>query len=158
MNKESTVLVTEYMPLAESIAWRRSRLVPKSVTVDELKSVAYLGLVDAALRFDPSKGAFANYARTRISGEITDFLRRERSFVNLDEVSEPGYAQVFYDDFFDVVEDELGPSGGEIVRSYYVDGMTLKDIGRERGFSESRASQILGGCHRRMKRRFKEHA
>ena len=44
---------------------------------DELQSVAYLALVEAAQSFDPSRNVnFATFARLRIQGALLD-LRRE---------------------------------------------------------------------------------
>lgn len=69
-------LVESYRPLAERIArWVFSRY-PKVLELDDLVGAAFLGLVDAARRFDPARGiAFEAFAGTRIRGAVLDALR-----------------------------------------------------------------------------------
>ena len=86
MNKQ---LVIDYMPLADNLAKKKSQSVPKSISLDELKSAAYMGLVDAASKFDDKKGVpFSCYARIRISGEMKDYLR-SLSYEKSDFLEEP---------------------------------------------------------------------
>jgi len=62
------------MPLARSLAngYRYERVVER----DELRSTAYLALVEAARTFDPKRNVnFATYARHRIRGALRDFQR-----------------------------------------------------------------------------------
>src|SRR5690606_9250413 len=74
--REREELVVNYMPLANKIAWAKRKTTPICITIDELKSAAYMGLVEAASRFDPARGvAFGVFARMRIAGQITDYLR-----------------------------------------------------------------------------------
>lgn len=74
-------LVQEHLALAQKLANKRYRTVNKSVQLGDLLSAAYLGLIDAAERFDPlkvnsqSKNPFDCYARRRILGEMNDYLR-----------------------------------------------------------------------------------
>jgi DNA-directed RNA polymerase specialized sigma subunit len=51
-------LVVDYIPLASKLAWQKSMTTPQSVTFDELKSAAYMGLVDAASKFDAGLSLF----------------------------------------------------------------------------------------------------
>jgi RNA polymerase sigma factor for flagellar operon FliA len=52
--------------------------LPQSVEVEDLISAGTMGLIAAADRFDPSRGAsFETYARYRIRGAILDELRRQ---------------------------------------------------------------------------------
>src|SRR5699024_10322514 len=52
--------------------------LPKSVSRDDLVSLAYLGLFDALKRFEPERdNKFNTYASFRIRGSIIDGLRRE---------------------------------------------------------------------------------
>jgi RNA polymerase sigma factor for flagellar operon FliA len=44
--------------------------------VDDLRQEAFIGLLDAASRFDPERGEFRQYARRRIRGAIRDWCRR----------------------------------------------------------------------------------
>lgn len=147
------------MPLAESMARGRSRNLPANITLDEVRSAALFGLSDAAHRYEPDRGVpFASYARVRIAGEITDFFRATSyDSKEPDEVPVAEEApRVETEDFFEFVISELGESDGKLLRMYYLDGKSLKEVGRERGVSESRASQILKDCHLRLKKRLKK--
>lgn len=95
LTPEQAKLVHDNVDLAHHIAlseWRKNR---QEMEKYEVVSLAYQGLVTAAMRFDPSRvtpetlasgKAFAGYARTRILGSIVDWQRsrdhvprRERS-------------------------------------------------------------------------------
>jgi RNA polymerase sigma factor (sigma-70 family) len=143
-----------YVPLADRIARSRSANLPPNVTFDEVRSAARYGLADAAARYDETRGVpFPSYARVRISGEITDFFRGvSYDPVQLDDCpSHEARSQVETDDFFDFVDSLVGSEDGKLVRMYYVDDRSLKEAGCARGVGESRASQILKDCHRRLK-------
>lgn len=145
-----------YVPLADGIARSRSSNLPPNVTFDDVRSAAYYGLADAASRYDESRGVpFPSYARTRISGEITDFFRGVRYDSNEcgDRAHHESHNQAETDDFFDFVDTLIGSEDGKLVRMYYVDGRSLKEAGEARGVGESRASQILKDCHRRLKKK-----
>jgi RNA polymerase sigma factor for flagellar operon FliA len=64
--------------LAKGIALRLAGRVPKSVDLDDLIAAGMLGLIDAADRFDETRGIpFEAYSRRRIQGAILDALRAE---------------------------------------------------------------------------------
>lgn len=154
-------LAERYIPLAESIACRRSRGLPRNVTLDDLKSAAYFALVDAASKYDPNRGVpFPIYARTRISGGITDFFRGVKydsnEVVEVEEASRHDPLET--EDFFDFVSRELGEEDGKSVRMHYFEGRSLREVGAARGVSESRASQILGDCRDRLRRKMMKEA
>lgn len=147
-------LVNDYIPLAKSLARRFNP--PRHVSRDEIQSAAYMGLVDAASKFDPCKGSFANYASIRIVGEIKDHLKKSCIHDNMSSLE--GHDVLFCDadsacsrDFFDFVCSKLGAIEEKVVRMYYVEDRTLKEIGDAQGVSESRVSQILSKCHKRIK-------
>jgi len=65
-------LVEQFTPLAARLASRYSH----GVGIDEdLRQVAMLGLLEAANRFDPSKGNFAAFAIPTITGTLKKHLR-----------------------------------------------------------------------------------
>lgn len=74
--KEIDVLVRSVMPMldryADSFAgeWRR---FPR----DDFKSVALEAALDAATRFDPTKGPFAVFVRFRVLGAFYTYIRKE---------------------------------------------------------------------------------
>lgn len=70
-------LVQEYMAtLVRPISVRVHGGLPHQVELDDLIQQGYLGLVDAMDRFCPERGVrFETYARPRIFGALTDYLR-----------------------------------------------------------------------------------
>jgi RNA polymerase sigma factor (sigma-70 family) len=86
------------LKLARVRARVRSRAHPSSYL--EYLCAAYLGLVDAAGRYDPARGSFLAFASRRVDGAILDYQRRtrlvgsrnhpmERRRVNLRQIPEP---------------------------------------------------------------------
>ncbi|WP_243697071.1 sigma-70 family RNA polymerase sigma factor [Labedella endophytica] len=65
-------LVHGHLALAEALAERWSSR--KSDRLD-LRQVAYVGLVQAARRFDQQRGMFASFAASHIRGELMHYLR-----------------------------------------------------------------------------------
>lgn len=157
-SEERNALVEKYLPLAESLAWKKNRVTPNSISIDELKSAAYMGLMNAADRFDADKGSFAAYASIRIVGEIKDYLRQVGRFpsVSLDTAVEEDDFELSSilearqennpDEFFEEATKCLNDLGKKVVTSYYKDDQSLKDIGLKIHVSESRVSQIMKGC------------
>jgi RNA polymerase sigma factor for flagellar operon FliA len=78
VTEDVRLLIVDHVPLIDltvSQVLRRRRL-PAYVTRDELLSAAQLGLVKAALRFNPDRGAsFKTYALVRMYGAVIDELR-----------------------------------------------------------------------------------
>jgi RNA polymerase sigma factor for flagellar operon FliA len=84
--KERNELITNYIPLANKLAFQKNKFVSKNITFEELKSAAYMGLVDAAIRFDNKRNcSFFSYAKIRISGEICDFIRKNKTCIYLED-------------------------------------------------------------------------
>lgn len=70
-------LLEQYSPLVKRIAQHLLLRLPSSVVLDDLVQAGMIGLLEAAKRFDPSKGAsFETYAGIRIRGAIIDEVRR----------------------------------------------------------------------------------
>ena len=68
-------LVLSHLYLAEKIAKSKKKKL-SHISYDELKSAAYLGLVEASTRYNPDvNNCFAAYAVWRIIGSIRDYLR-----------------------------------------------------------------------------------
>lgn len=77
--RERERLTLENLGLAESLARRFSQ---RGARDDDLVQVAYIGLWNAACRFDPERGTtFAAFASPTISGEIKRYLRDHGWFV-----------------------------------------------------------------------------
>ncbi|MBV1861342.1 MAG: FliA/WhiG family RNA polymerase sigma factor [Nannocystaceae bacterium] len=67
----------EHAPIARRIALRMARRLPDPVLVDDVVAAAYLGLTQAAERYDAKRGEpFLGFAEQRIRGAVYDELRR----------------------------------------------------------------------------------
>lgn len=142
---ERNQLVLNYMPLANKIASDKNKNTPKNITLDELKSAAYLGLIKAANKFNKElKCSFATYAKYRIIGEIKDYLRKNKTkFI---EITDQYYYNVENQDQIDIlsfVYSILDATGQSVIKMYYVDNKSMKQIGRQLNITESRVSQMI---------------
>jgi RNA polymerase sigma factor for flagellar operon FliA len=71
-----TRLIEEHLPLVNHIVFQVAVHFPRHVDRDELVRAGALGLVEAARRFDDSKGVpFQRFAAQRIRGAIIDAVR-----------------------------------------------------------------------------------
>ncbi len=75
------MLIREHMPLVELLVERMVPQVPSFMSRDDMTSAAMVGLIDAANRFDESKGVkFRTFAEYRIRGAILDEMRKQDWF------------------------------------------------------------------------------
>lgn len=75
-NREREILITSHLSKVKFLADRMAAKLPPSVERDDLYGAGVIGLVDAAERYDASRGvAFTTFAETRIRGAILDSLR-----------------------------------------------------------------------------------
>lgn len=152
-------LVVQYIPLANKLAYQKKKSLPKFVDVEDLKSAAYLGLVEAASRFNPSFGvAFSTFAYPRIFGSIHDYLRDQgwikrgdlTPIISLD--SEGDYClgntiqakkETNLDECFDYITNNLDNNAKKLLRYYFIEEYSMKELGLKAGVSESRISQLI---------------
>jgi RNA polymerase sigma factor for flagellar operon FliA len=72
-----TVVVERYAPLVKRIAHHLLLRMPASVQIDDLIQSGMIGLLEAAKKYDVSKGAsFETYAGIRIRGSMLDEVRK----------------------------------------------------------------------------------
>lgn len=70
-------LITRYAPMVKRIAHHLLGRLPKSVQLDDLIQAGMIGLLEAAGKYDMSKGAsFETYAGIRIRGTMLDEVRK----------------------------------------------------------------------------------
>ena len=70
-------MVERYAPLVKRIAHHMMARMPSSVQVEDLIQAGLVGLLEAARKYDVSKGAsFETYAGIRIRGSMIDEVRR----------------------------------------------------------------------------------
>lgn len=71
-------LVMSHLPLVKYLVGRISAKLPPHLDQQDLMSVAVIGLITAAERFDPGRGIqFKTFAEKRIMGSIMDELRAQ---------------------------------------------------------------------------------
>src|SRR5262245_33907776 len=70
--------VAACLPFVESLARRMASTMPHSIDLGDLVQDGVLGLIDAAHRFDESRGIkFETFAERRVRGAMIDALRRD---------------------------------------------------------------------------------
>ncbi len=78
MESDRASLIERHLPLVEQVVLRVSGSFPRFVDRSELVSAGMLGLVEAADRFDATRGVpFAGFAVQRIRGAVLDVARSE---------------------------------------------------------------------------------
>lgn len=71
-------IVESYLPLVGYVAAMIRPALPSHIDLDDLYSYGSIGLIEAAERYDPSRGVkFTTYATRRIRGAIIDELRSQ---------------------------------------------------------------------------------
>lgn len=74
---DKTLIVEQYAPLVKRIAHHMLARLPASVQLDDLIQAGMIGLLEAASKYDGSKGAkFETFAGIRIRGSMIDEIRR----------------------------------------------------------------------------------
>ncbi len=156
-------LVEQYVPLANKLAYQKKKSLPKFIDVEDLKSAAYMGLVEAATRYDESKGvAFSTFAYPRIFGEIHDYLRKQgwikrcdlTPMISLDSAccgeedcvlkdTIAGKPADNTEECFEVITFNLDHQAKAVLRHYFIDDYSMKEVGEKFGISESRISQLV---------------
>lgn len=156
-------LVVQYMPLANKLAFQRKKTLPNFIDIEDLRSAAYLGLVEAASRFDPSLGiAFSTFAYPRIFGAIHDWLR-EQGWVRRGDLTQvlsldaqcadsedcalkdtiEAKPEDDTEECFEVITLKLDAQAKAVLRHYFIDDYSMKEVGEKFGVSESRISQLI---------------
>jgi RNA polymerase sigma factor (sigma-70 family) len=148
LTKETQRLVVEFMPFADSIAANKFKSTPPQIQLDELKSAAYLGLCDAATRYD-GKQDFKPLAAIRILGQIKDYLRslgrsvKARSIPEDYDVEAKAVAPIFEEVLDDVCKKNVSPIAKKIFAMYYGQGLTMAEIAREINLTPARVCQLI---------------
>jgi RNA polymerase sigma factor FliA len=76
-DQDMTEIVNRYAPLVKRIAHHLLLRMPASVQVDDLIQSGMIGLIEAAKKYDVTKGAsFETYAGIRIRGSMLDEVRK----------------------------------------------------------------------------------
>lgn len=151
---ERNDLIVNHMSYAERLSSIQYRKVPKSIQWDELRSAAYMGLVDAANKYDGEQD-FVCYSRWRIIGEMQDYLKsrplcgRSKSCKiqffeeDYDYAAEPEPDN--FNEFFEDLTSDLKSTVKRVLYFYYAEDFTLRQIAERMDISQTRVHQILQG-------------
>jgi len=157
-------LVLTNLELARKIARQRKKKI-SNVSLDDLESAAYFGLVQAAESYDVKKSDnFVQYAIFKIFGAIRDYLREllwgprknpwNKKDQNFDEFVEKNQNQD--DELFYKIIAVLPENSQVALKKYYVDCEKMSDIANVLGVNESRVSQIISESKRVLKEKWSE--
>jgi RNA polymerase sigma factor (sigma-70 family) len=142
--EERNELIIKYIPLANKIAFQKNKTTPKNITLDEIKSAAYMGLIDAATKFRPELCSFPTYAKFRIIGSIKDYLKNIKiDFCELKDYYFSSSCDYDNLDLFPSIFSFLDYTGQNVIKMYYIENKSMKHIGDFLGVSESRISQMI---------------
>jgi len=149
MTEENQRLVVEFMPFADAIAANKFKKMPPQVQLDELKSAAYLGLCDAATRYD-GKQDFKPLAAIRIIGQIKDYLRSLQCSVKAIAIPEDydieckaEETKSFEDMVGEICENKISPLVKKIFTMYYGQGLTQNEIAKRMDYTPARVCQLI---------------
>jgi RNA polymerase sigma factor (sigma-70 family) len=68
-------LIINHLPLANKLVFQNSGYLKDYNEIEELKSIAYLSLVEAAQKYDKNRSSFITYAYYKITFSIKDYFR-----------------------------------------------------------------------------------
>jgi|GEM_PF-1939511 len=163
---EQQNLVVSHLSLAHKLA-RFAKKKASFLNYDELKSAAYLGLSEAALKFDCNLGiSFEIFASYRVFGAIKDYMRelswgsrnnpvKAESFESQEELTYNDKVEEKVD-VFEKITDPLPSINKKILRLHYVEEVKIKDIADGMGVHESRVSQILSASRNNLRQYWEE--
>lgn len=121
-------LILAHMPMVKRVAVHLKARLPPFMELDELVQVGMVGLIEAALAFDPTKGfEFEHFALSRVRGAILDEVRRQ-SFL-------PRSAVAFNkneNEAMHVMAAELGRAPTQVELAQYM-GKEIEEFHKERG-------------------------
>lgn len=167
------LLVEQNVEFARGCAKMWMRRLGKVIEPDELFSIAYEGLCDAAARFSPDRGTFRSYAFTRIRGAIVDEARvrlgREgtvrphripaHAISSLEELDSSGFQARADDDSIDSIESrdfidcmlaQLPEREKLCMTLLLLEGLHQYEIAEVLGVTPARVSQLVASAGRRI--------
>lgn len=144
-------MVEDNLYLAE-IAANKARLRNMNLNRDECLASAAYGLMDAASRYDKSKGSFSTSGSIRAKYQITDDLRDKTRWFNYGprktivtpvaipanlRKSHEGFAKVDSAESFEVMIAPLKEREKRVLRKCFIEDLDRKEIAKSEGLTES---------------------
>lgn len=167
-NMKNEELVVSNTPLVGHIA---KKYLYTGHEYDDLVQEGMIGLMKAAEAFDPERGCrFSAFAGFCIENSIRMYLRREkkhkRCVLSLDqEICEDGsrleeiigfqpeaFEDIWKQDLLERAAGTLGRKERELIRKYYLDGITQEELSRRYGIGQSTLSKKLKRVLAKMRR------
>lgn len=166
LTKEMESLVTENMGLAGRVV---KEFLSTGIDSDDLRSLAYMGLVKAAESFDAGKGyKFSSFSNRCMRNEILMFLRQNKkhlSCISYDAVMEDGetpYLELFGEEdpalgrventgWYDALTWNLSDREKKVVDLVIIHKKSQTAICKDMGISQSYISRIRKTATQKMK-------
>jgi RNA polymerase sigma factor for flagellar operon FliA len=178
---DSITLIEKYKKLVykESKKYSRKLKPDGLLTIDDIKNMGFVGLLEAASRYNNEElDKFASFAFYRIRGNIIDevdkILQTDKkkkngiTFVNIEDeqidnaiccensVVQDLYKKELLEIIDHIVEEECTEREKQVINLKYKSGMKNKDIAKELKLSEGRVSNICNKSIRKIKEKIKE--
>lgn len=151
--KERDDLIINNISLAEALAKIRFKFTPHFIQFSELISAAYYGLLHAAETHQKQRSSFVTWATIKINSAMKDYAREcfrlSLRFVSLDAQNNEdeslldSIAIIPATSSFDELIENLNPIGKKLIFMYYVERLTMKEIGQKIGVEQPRVSKML---------------
>jgi len=176
MNEQQEKLVLDNMGFANYLAMKMSKKIPRYITLDELKSAAYEGLIAATKNYDHST-KFTTYSSYFIRGSMLDYIRyvsesrkkHKLEFVSLDSrigsddktlgetICGKTNSHQFTEDFFDGLKNIVNKREMWILRTYYIEEKCLNEIAKILKIGRTGASFALVKARNKILRFIREN-
>lgn len=161
-------LIESHLDLVARIARNIAMRLPPSFQFEDLRGQGYIGLVQAADRWDETRGVpFVYFAARRIRGEILESVRRRHWVANTmheitpDVLEIPGAGAESIEKPIEVnakrkllglAIEALTGTERATFETYFVHGGQLRDISARFKVSQNKASAMLQGVKKSMRR------
>jgi len=162
-------LIEKHLPWVKKLAKaKKSKMPYPQISVEELISAGNKALVEIASKYEEEKGNFSAFAKKRILGEMTNELSRRCA--HTDYRMKPVFYQsldnqqdsslIYYDEepesLFDIVAMALPDpkKDGMMLKWYFIEELTFKQIGERLGLTEGRVSQMFNHFKNQIRKSF----
>ena len=160
-------LINKYLDLPRievlSMVSKRNWRLPPYMDLEDLIQAGYIGLIDAANKYNKEKGVWINYARIRIRGSVIDWMRAASwstrtdrvkakkndqelrhmfggdpiKLINSIELTSNIDSKLETEDFLQWFLSGLSEDNKRIIYMYYAFDFTMRQIGKELNLTES---------------------